>query len=123
MQVHVCKLHTRHLVRDACADNFGAVQTQDRVNGRLVAVHLNKLLRQRGRLGKAGLLHRDVDIIIRMAAACGKMSLCNSEIQIFSACGQLYHVNGHMSSFASRLVFLKFPYWVAVFFLYIILHY
>jgi hypothetical protein len=105
--VHVGKAVLRQLVGKAGADDLGAVQAEHGVHDGVVLVSRHQFFCHGLCLGKAGLLGGDVDVIIDMAVAGGKMTLCHAQEQVAFLGGKLYHVDHRNSTPLQR--FRGFP--------------
>ena len=95
VRVHVHVACARQLACHASAHDFRAVETKDRVDdlrgGNLIA----KELCARASLGKAVLGHGEVNIIIRMAVAGGKMPHSYAQGEISVLAGDFDEIDCH----------------------------
>ena len=90
--IHICEACGREDVRKTSADDLRAVKTEDGVYESACDISRCKLLRNRLCLGKTGFLLCDVDVVIDMAVACGKMSLAYSQEKIAFLCSDLIRI-------------------------------
>ena len=79
MRIHIHITGAGELFRHARADHLRAVQTQNRIHDGGVVIIGNQIFRHGPRLGKAGLLGGNVDIIIHVAATDGEMPLGHTQ--------------------------------------------
>ena len=82
MGVHVYIAVAGQLAGHAGADHLGAVQAEDGIHDGGVGIRADQFQCHGARFGKAGLLHGNVNVIIDMAVACGKVPLCHAQYKI-----------------------------------------
>ena len=80
--VHVYIAVAGQLAGHAGADDLGAVQAEDGIHDGGVGIRADQFQCHGARFGKAGLLHGNVNVIIDMAVACGKVPLCHAQYKI-----------------------------------------
>ena len=84
VRVHVAEVVARQLLGKARADDLHAVQTQHGVDDGGVRIGCHQRLCHSLRLGQARLLHGDVDVVVDVAVAGGKVPLCHAQKEIGS---------------------------------------
>ena len=91
--VHVGKAVFGQLVGQTGADDLCTVQTEHGVHDGAVLIGSHQLLGDSLRLREAGFLGGDVDVVVDVAVAGGKVALCHTQEQTALVGGKLYHID------------------------------
>ena len=91
--IHVGKAVFGQLVGQTGADDLCAVQTEHGVHDGAVLIGGHQLLGDSLRLREAGFLGGDVDVVVDVAVAGGKVALCHAQEQTAFVGGKLYHID------------------------------
>ena len=108
VRIHIHEVRLGQGICKACADDLGAVQTQDGVHRRGDIVIRQQLLRHRLGLRQTHLLGGHVDIIIGMAVTGGKMATGHAQKQILTLRRDLERFFGRHSGTPYRDCYLIF---------------